>query len=441
MDAELTCDFVDQTELDNAIAAWVTAQTSALENSIADGCSPVVTHDFVDQTITLCDGGLLTIEWTITDLCDTISTSASFNVNPPTPFTFTPPVGMDAELTCDFVDQTELDNAIAAWVTAQTSALENSIADGCSPVVTHDFVDQTITLCDGGLLTIEWTITDLCDTISTSASFNVNPPTPFTFTPPVGMDAELTCDFVDQTELDNAIAAWVTAQTSALENSIADGCSPVVTHDFVDQTITLCDGGLLTIEWTITDLCDTISTSASFNVNPPTPFTFTPPVGMDAELTCDFVDQTELDNAIAAWVTAQTSALENSIADGCSPVVTHDFVDQTITLCDGGLLTIEWTITDLCDTISTSASFNVNPPTPFTFTPPVGMDAELTCDFVDQTELDNAIAAWVTAQTSALENSIADGCSPVVTHDFVDQTITLCDGGHRSDIRPGEQHR
>ena len=72
---------------------------------------------------------------------------------------------------------------------------------------------------------------------------------------------------------------------------------------------------------------------------------------MDAPLTCDYTDQAALVQAISDWVTAQTSAL--NVQNGCAPVVTNDLASQTIpTLCDGGDVTVTWTITDLCETIN-----------------------------------------------------------------------------------------
>ncbi|WP_321288843.1 hypothetical protein [uncultured Sunxiuqinia sp.] len=70
--------------------------------------------------------------------------------------------------------------------------------------------------------------------------------------------------------------------------------------------------------------------------------------------------QALLDADLAAWVTAQQEAF--AAAGGCDPVVTNDFLAQSVALCDGGSFTITWTITDLCQTETTTATFNVTPP-------------------------------------------------------------------------------
>ena len=56
-----------------------------------------------------------------------------------------------------------------------------------------------------------------------------------------------------------------------------------------------------------------------------------------------------LNAALAAWVAAQTAAIEASVERGCSPVVSEDFTTQALTsICEAGGVTITWTITDLC---------------------------------------------------------------------------------------------
>ncbi len=422
---EESCDYADQAAVNTAISEWVAAQTLALEGSISNGCSPVVTNDWSDATIVLCDGGSVIVEWTITDLCETITTSATFMLTAPADIVYTAPSGMMEE-SCDYADQAAVNTAISEWVAAQTLALEGSISNGCSPVVTNDWSDATIVLCDGGSVIVEWTITDLCETITTSATFMLTAPADIVYTAPSGMMEE-SCDYADQAAVNTAISEWVAAQTLALEGSISNGCSPVVTNDWSDATIVLCDGGSVIVEWTITDLCETITTSATFMLTAPADIVYTAPSGMMEE-SCDYADQAAVNTAISEWVAAQTLALEGSISNGCSPVVTNDWSDATIVLCDGGSVIVEWTITDLCETITTSATFMLTAPADIVYTAPSGMMEE-SCDYADQAAVNTAISEWVAAQTLALEGSISNGCSPVVTNDWSDATIVLCDGG------------
>ena len=241
-----------QTALNTALAAWVTAQTAAVQGGIAagEGCSPVVTNDFdpAQDIIDLCTGGAVTVTWTITDLCFSTTVAATYTVTPPS--TVTPgPATSPTVLACSFDNdvpaaaQTALNTALAAWVTAQTAAVQGGIAagEGCSPVVTNDFdpAQDIIDLCTGGAVTVTWTITDLCFSTTVAATYTVTPPS--TVTPgPATSPTVLACSFDNdvpaaaQTALNTALAAWVTAQTAAVQGGIAagEGCSPVVTNDF-----------------------------------------------------------------------------------------------------------------------------------------------------------------------------------------------------------------
>ena len=64
-------------------------------------------------------------------------------------------------------------------------------------------------------------------------------------------------------------------------------------------------------------------------------------------------------------------------AGGCAPQVTNDYTNQSITLCAGGNLTITWTITDKCDTITVDAIYTVTPAPAVTFTEPADATLQL----------------------------------------------------------------
>ncbi|MFI0431497.1 hypothetical protein, partial [Mariniflexile sp. HMF6888] len=160
---------------------------------------------------------------------------------------------------------------------------------------------------------------------------------------------------VAQANLDADIAAWITAQNATIANSVSGGCDPVVTNDYTNQSITFCNSGSIAITWTITDLCETInSITATYTFTQPEGIAFTDPSSKVADA-CDFdndspaLAQTNLNADIAAWVSAQTDIITNSLTGG-SPTVSHDHTDQSIALCDGGSITVNWTIEDICET-------------------------------------------------------------------------------------------
>ena len=419
------CGFADQAALDAAFDAWLLDQTEALEASITDGCDPEVTNDWDGLYLGLCEGGDIIVEWTIEDLCETLTTSAEFSVDAPEAIAFTPPVGADLDA-CDFADQAALDAAFDAWLLDQTDALVASITGGCDPEVTNDWDGLYLGLCEGGDIIVEWTIEDLCETLTTSAEFSVDAPVAIAFTPPVGTDLDA-CDFADQAALDAAFDAWLLDQTDALVASITGGCDPEVTNDWDGLYLGLCEGGDIIVEWTIEDLCETLTNSAEFSVDAPVTIAFTPPVGSDMDA-CDFADQAALNAAFDAWLLDQTEALEASVTGGCDPEVTNDWDGLYLGLCEGGDIIVEWTIEDLCETLTTSAEFSVDAPVAIAFTPPVGADLDA-CDFADQAALDAAFDAWLLDQTDALEASITGGCDAEVTNDWDGLYLGLCEGG------------
>src|SRR5690606_32883604 len=235
-------------------------------------------------------------------------------------------------------------------------ALPISAAGGCDPQLTNDSASVSIPqLCDGGSATVTWTITDLCGTINDiTADFNLAAPAQVTYNDPADTNLEA-CDFEDQNAVDTAFTNWVNAQSAAI--AAAGGCDPQLTNDSASLTAPqLCDGGQVTVTWTITDTCETINNiTASFNLTAPTTVTYTYPSD-DSSLASEFdaedasVAQANLDADIAAWVSAQTDIINNSLTGGCSPTVTNNFTDQSIVFCSSDSITITWTIEDICGT-------------------------------------------------------------------------------------------
>ncbi len=423
---EQSCDFADQGAVDIAFNDWVNAQSTAMAQ--AGGCAPVLSNNSASAAIPmLCTGGSATVTWTITDLCETITVSADFNLTEPAAITFTNPIVAN-EQSCDFADQAAVDTAFNDWVTAQSTAILE--AGGCAPVLSNDSASAAIPeLCTGGSATVTWTITDLCDTIIMSADFNLTAPVAITYVNPVDTN-EQSCDFADQAAVDATFNDWVTAQSTAIGET---GCAPVLSNDSASASIpVLCTGGSATVTWTITDLCETNTVSAVFNLTAPVAVTYNNPVDTN-EQSCDFADQAAVDTAFNDWITAQSTAIAE--AGGCSPVLSNNGASITIPeLCIGGTVTVEWTITDLCETIPVTAEFTITGSTPVTYDAPTA-DLSTAAEFDDpdasvaQANLDADIAAWVAAQTDAITNSIAGGCNPQISNDFVDQSINFCNSG------------
>ncbi|WP_163709900.1 HYR domain-containing protein, partial [Mangrovibacterium lignilyticum] len=141
----------------------------------------------------------------------------------------------------------------------------------------------------------------------------------------------------------------------------SDNCS-IAGVEYVDVVSGTCPI-IVTRTWTVyDDSGNRSSCDQEIRINAP-PLTPADPTPGTANA-CNYADQVALDAAISAWVTAQQAAVVASVVDeGCAPVVTNDYDgSQSIDLCGGDPITINWTITDLCDTITFDADFILIPP-------------------------------------------------------------------------------
>src|SRR5690606_3806771 len=98
----------------------------------------------------------------------------------------------------------------------------------------------------------------------------------------------------------------------------------------------------------VEDACSTTTPTATYNFTQPDGISFTAPNSKTVN-TCDFfnedaqIAQNELNDAISTWVNEQTDIINNSLSGG-SPDVTHDYNNEPIDLCEGGSITVKWTI-------------------------------------------------------------------------------------------------
>ncbi len=411
---EDACDYADQAAVDQAFTAWIAAQSAAI--APGGGCTPQLSNGG-GSAPALCTGGMTTVTWTITDLCETISTiSASFNLMAPNAVTWTAPSDAN-ENACDYADQVAVDAAFTAWIAAQSAAI--APGGGCTPQLSNGG-GSAPALCAGGITTVTWTITDLCETISTiTANFNLTAPTAVTWTAPSDANEDA-CDYADQAAVDAAFSAWIAAQSAAI--APGGGCTPQLSNGG-GSAPALCAGGMTTVTWTITDLCETISTiTANFNLTAPTAVTWTAPSDANEDA-CDYADQVAVDQAFTAWIAAQSAAI--APGGGCTPQLSNGG-GSAPALCTGGMTTVTWTITDLCETISTiSASFNLMAPNAVTWTAPSDAN-ENACDYADQVAVDAAFTAWIAAQSAAI--APGGGCTPQLSNGG-GSAPALCAGG------------
>jgi large repetitive protein len=96
--------------------------------------------------------------------------------------------------------------------------------------------------------------------------------------------------------------------------------------------------------------------------------------------------------------------------------------------CSGGAVTVTWTITDLCDTITLSAQFIVTPAPAVTYNQPSDLTTAA-CSYTAQAGID---AAFVTGGLLLRLPRLlkAGGCNPLITNNSLTQNIPAhCSGG------------
>jgi hypothetical protein len=384
-----SCDYANQAALDAAYAAWVAQFTT-----VNDGCDASASFGQNDTGTAprLCEGGTVTLTYSIADNCSQDSASASFTITPSTPVDVNGPSNLTAS-SCDYANQAALDAAYAAWVAQFTT-----VNDGCDASASfgQGGTGTAPRLCAGGTVTLTYSIADNCSQDSASASFTITPSTPVDVNGPSNLTAS-SCDYTNQAALDAAYAAWVAQFTT-----VNDGCDASASFGQGGTGIAprLCAGGTVTLTYSIADNCSQDSASASFTITPSTPVDVNGPSNLTAS-NCDYANQAALDAAYAAWVAQFTT-----VNDGCDASASfgEGGTGTAPRLCEGGTVTLTYSIADNCSQDSASASFTITPSTPVDVNGPSNLTAS-NCDYANQAALNAAYAAWVAQFTT-----VNDGC-------------------------------
>ena len=320
------CSYANQAAVDAAFASWLTGFTKS------GGCNPNGSYG-TPSAPKLCDGGTTNVTYIVTDLCDTVSVSASFTINKPADLVVNKPSDSNTNA-CDYANQTAVNNAFASWLTGFTKS------GGCNPQGSYG-TPTAPKLCDGGTTNVTYNVTDLCDTVSVSASFTINKPADLVVNKPGDANNDA-CDYADQAAVNAAFASWLTGFTKS------GGCNPQGSYG-TPSAPKLCDGGTTNVTYNVTDLCDTVSVSASFTINKPSALVLTCPKD-----TTEDAGQTQaaIDAKFAAWLASV------SYSGGCNPQISNNSTNAPDSC--GGSVTVKFTLTDLCETKECSATFKVD---------------------------------------------------------------------------------
>ncbi|WP_423130402.1 HYR domain-containing protein [Gaoshiqia sp. Z1-71] len=375
-----TCNFTSQSELDALFAQWLTGF------AVAGGCSP--NSQFSTTTAPdLCTGGTVTVVMNVTDLCVNTSVQANFILTPPAELVVSKPSNTTVS-TCAFASQAELDAAFAEWMNGFT------VTGGCNPVETLSSTTAP-GLC-GGSVTVTMLVSDVCRNESVSASYTVNPPSSLPQVSDINI-AVNACDYAGQESLDNGFAAWIAGIGNQI--NLSGGCNRQLTNDLASVLVPdLCTGGTAIVNWMLTDLCDTTIFQSRYTVNPAPALSVTKPADQLLSA-CNFTSQQELDRTFTQWMS------EFRVSGGCHPVVSLSQANAP-ELCVGGTVNVTLDVTDLCDTISVNATFELSPAPALIVSQPADTTINA-CDFVSQAELNTTFAQWLS------RFGHTGGCNPV----------------------------
>ena len=218
-------------------------------------------------------------------------------------------------------------------------------------VVVENF-DQLIppNNCEGGETTLGISVVDECgQSDECFATFNVTPAEALDISDVQDISYNA-CDFEDQDALDTAFATWLAGF------SVDGGCDPQ-TSGLADLTApTLCDGGSVSVTFSVTDLCESGSDSATFRVIPDIEApVITPPIvenvcetDVPASLTATWTDNCSDGGEITAFP-------ELVGGDECSEVYEYTFnvTDACGNAAEEEVVTIvrEIELVDNCETI------------------------------------------------------------------------------------------
>ncbi len=380
-----------QAEIDAAFASWIA------EFGFNGGCETTAT-DLSDYLAPdRCEGGVITIEYVATDACgQEVSCTASFSVegNPELEVYCPAPVAMES---C--YSQAEIDLAFANWLAGfgYTGGCETSGSD-LSDYVAPD-------RCEGGVVTIEFMVGEFCgQETSCVSTFTVEAAPELTVTCPAPLSFD-SC--TPQAEIDLAFANWLAGF------GYSGGCEAVAT-DLSAYTIPdRCEDIEIVIEYVVTDACGQEAVCVStFSIEGVSEISVTCPAPVSFG-TCS--DQSEIDAAFADWIAGF------SYTGGCETSVTDLSTFVAPNRCDGGVVVIEYMVTDACgQEVVCISTFSVDATPELTVSCPANMVIQ-SCN--TQEYIDAEFASWISSF------SFSGGCEATASNLSGYTAPLRCSGG------------
>ena len=118
---------------------------------------------------------------------------------------------------------------------------------------------------------------------------------------------------------------------------------------------------------------------------------------------CEYSDQSGVESDFDDWFDGITLAIQTQVdPQGCDPQVSDDWNDVYPMLCEGDTVLVTWTITDLCDTTTVSASFGVSAVQDLVVSDPAS-EYHSSCEYSDQSGVESDFDDWFDGITLAIQ--------------------------------------
>ena len=395
-----SCQYQDQAAVDAAFAAW-TAQFV----TVNAGCGATAQFNNTEfQAPSLCEGGSVTLTYSIADNCSQDSVTATFSLTHGDSVDVSGPAD-STSTSCQYTDQAAVDEAFAAW-TSQFVTL-NAGCNATAHFNTSEF--QAPRLCEGGSQTLTYSIADNCSQDSVTSTFSLTHGDAVDVSGPAD-STSTSCQYADQRAIDAAFTAWLSQFVT-----VNAGCNAVAqfnTSEFSAPKI--CQGGTVSLTYIIADNCSTDSVSATFTIQPAPAVDVVGPDDVNST-TCTYANQAAVDAAFASWIAQFKTANV-----GCGATAHFDQLAYVApVLCEGGSVSVTYSIADSCTSDSVTATFAISQPSEVVFN--CGNSVTMaSCS--SQAEVNAAWAAFLASTTAT------GGCNGVLTNNAPLNPPSLCGG-------------
>lgn len=341
-----SCDYENQAALTAAYEAWLAGF------SVVGGCDAYL-PELNDPAPLLCDGGSVLVEFSAASVCyGTVNVSETFTVVAPEDVTYNMPDNMVVIALVDVFSDQDVIDAFNDWLADAAANLD--LDGGCDPQVRHEVDGDIPELCsEGGVVSVTWYIEDLCYENSFTRTFTLEPVLDPGFTPPLNV-ALSACDLEDQAHLDLLFAEWIGQFTGDSYGEFLPGFSPPDGPTLAEA----CEGyAAEPVVFTAGNECFPYFASSSFVITAADELLVYAPGNENLDA-CDFEDQAALNAYFMDWLA------EFYFAGGCDPEESGLDGHVAPDLCEGGTVTVNYSVDDLCDSESLTRTFILTPISP-----------------------------------------------------------------------------